>query len=349
MKTLRSAIWIAALLLLFVPSVVYAQGPQKDIVVGGTFTLHKGETYAGDLVAIGSVVILEEGSIVEGNVVLVGGSLEASGKVTGDMASLGGSIHLSRTAEIAGDLACIGSTPALEEGAKVTGQIRTVAGLSVPANLSLLVNPADFPRIFSQNGSAGLFWMNPLFEVTAALFRILILSAIAVLVMMFLPAQTDRISRVVVRQLGLSLAVGILTLIAAAALAGVLILTCCLSPIGLLGGAILVAALVIGWVGMGLEIGKRISPIIHKPLHPAAQAGIGTMILTFVASGVWYFPCLGFILIMMAVSLGLGAVVLTRFGGYAYPASPNAPAPLAPVFPPETPITSGDAGSPPPA
>jgi hypothetical protein len=350
MRTIRLAIFLSVLWALCFPITANAQGPTNDVILGKSFTLHKGETYSSDLVAIGSTVVLENGSLVEGNVVLLGGSLEASGKITGDLASIGGTIHLMETAEVGGNLASLGEPPQIDTGAKVQGEIRSVAKLSVPGNFSFLVNPSDFSRLFSPAASVNLFWANPLFEFTALLFRVLLLSAIAVLVMLFLPVPTERIARGVVQYPWLSLAVGFFTFLASIALAVIFLITCCLIPIGFLGMIILGAAILIGWVGMGLELGKRIAPVFHTPLHPAAQAGIGTMVLTFLANGVWYLPCLGSILVLLALSFGLGAVVVTRFGGRDYTGGKTAAGSTSSIPPatlPDAAGNSGSAGSPP--
>jgi hypothetical protein len=318
MKTFRQLACLVLLLSLCIPVVVQAQGPYKDILVGETFTLHDGETYPGDLVALGSTVTLEAGSRVDGTVVLLGGSLTASGKIEKDLAAIGGSIHLTETVEIGGDVSIIGSSPTIDTGARVTGEIRSAKDFSFSESFTLWNNPSDTSRWFPYFFSNNAFWNNPLFELTASLFRILLLSAIAVLVMLFLPAPTERIARAVVTQPWLSLAVGFATLLGACILGVIFILSCCLIPVGFLGFIILFAAMLVGWVGMSLELGKRMAPIFHTPLHPAAQAGIGALVLTFLATGVSYFPCLGPILVYLVSSVGLGAVVLTRFGGREY-------------------------------
>jgi hypothetical protein len=88
--------------------------------------------------------------------------------------------------------------------------------------------------------------------------------------------------------------------------------------LSLLGGVILVAALLLGWVSIGWEIGKRMAAVFHLTLHPATTAGLGTMALTLVTGGIGYIPCVGPILIALILAFGMGAVVLTRFGDREY-------------------------------
>lgn len=318
MKKTHLAVWLAVLAMLMIPGSVRAKSPADDVIVGGTFTLHNGETYNGDLVSLGGEITLEEGSTVNGNVVSIGGSLEVAGKISENVASIGGSIHLSSTAVVEGDLACIGTDPIMEEGAKVNGKVKTVSGLTFPEDFSQWIRSADVSQWVNQIGIRNIFWANPLFETTVFLFRVLVLSAIAVLVVLFLPSQTERIATVLVRAPALSFLVGLLSMIVAGAVILILILTICLSPAGLLGLAILVAAILLGWTAIGWEVGKMVAMLFHQQLHPAAMAGIGTMVLTILAGAIYYFPCVGGILVLMAISFGLGAVVLTRFGGRQY-------------------------------
>jgi hypothetical protein len=337
MKKIRLTVWLAVLAILLVPGPVQAKSPADDIIVGGTFTLHSGETYNGDLVSLGGKITLEEGSTVDGNVVVIGGSLQVAGRVTENMASIGGSIHLSATAVIDGDLACIGGEPEMDEGAKVVGKVKSVAGVTFPVDFSVLVQPTEISQWVNQIGIRNLFWANPLFEATAFLFRVLIFSAIAVLIVMFLPKQTERIAGVLMRNPVPSFLVGLLTMMIAGAVSIILIITICLSPAGLLGLAILFASTLLGWTAIGLEVGKAVATLFRQQLHPAAVAGIGTMVLTFLAGAVWYFPCVGGILVLMALSFGLGAVVLTRFGGQPYLPAQIPPAVQSPT---DTPLAS---------
>jgi hypothetical protein len=316
MKKIRLAVWLTLFAVLLVPGPVQAKSPADEIIVGA-FTLHSGETYDNDLVSLGGELTLEEGSTVNGNVVLVGGSLDAAGRVTENIATIGSAVHLKSSAVVGGDLDCIGGEPVMDEGAKVTGKVKTVTGFTFPVDFSALAKPGEASQWINQIGIRNLFWANPLFEATAFLFRVLVLSAVAVLIVMFLPRQTERIAGVLKQNPVPSFLVGLPVMTVAGAVSAILILTICLSPAGLLGLTILVAAILLGWTAIGLEVGKAVATLFRQQLHPAAVAGIGTLVLTFLAGAIWYFPCVGWILVLLAISAGLGAVVLTRFGGQA--------------------------------
>jgi hypothetical protein len=313
---LRTGFLIAGCAALFVPQIAWAQGPAiNDVVIGQSFTLSAGQTFSGNLIALGSPVTLEKGSTVEGDIVLVGGSLESAGKIIGQVASIGGSIHFASTATVSEDVAVIGPAPRLDSGAVVSGSLKSIREFSLPDSWPVETHPlGGLPAsLFLGNAVQGK--MDLWYEGTALLFKVLLLSAIAVLVVLFLPLPTRRVARTITGQPAISFLIGMLTMVAAAAFLLLLAFTICLSPVSLLGTFVLLAAVLLGWIALGWEVGKRLAEATGAHWHPAVQAGVGTIILTLVASGLGYIPCAGSLLDILILSFGLGAVVLTRFGG----------------------------------
>jgi len=62
--------------------------------------------------------------------------------------------------------------------------------------------------------------------------------------------------------------------------------------------------------------------MLKRDWHPATQAGLGTLLLSFVAYAFGLIPCVGFVFGAMLAVIGLGAVTLTRFGGQDSLAAP---------------------------
>jgi hypothetical protein len=326
MRSIHRFLWMAILLAACSVQSVPGKNAVGGIHIGESIILAAGEASKGDLVAVDCSVNLAEGSVLHGNVILLGGSLESHGSLDGDIASIGASIHIAATADIDGSIASIGPEPNVEEGARISGSIKSIGGISQTGSLWTGIGQNGFGLYrFSLGGwPSGHF--NLWYEITSLLFRILLLSAVAVLVVLFLPSPTGRISRTVIEQPAIAFLAGILSLAAAAALLLFLFITICLSPLSLLGSVVLVASLLLGWVSIGWEIGKRTAAVFHLTLHPATMAGLGTMILTLAAGGIGYIPCVGPILVALTLALGLGAVVLTRFGGREYLPARSGPA-----------------------
>jgi hypothetical protein len=120
---------------------------------------------------------------------------------------------------------------------------------------------------------------------------------------------------------------GLLTVILAPLVLLFLVITICLSPLALIGVLILVVAWGLGLIALGLEIGTRLAERMNHDWAPALSAGLGTLLLIFVLDGLREFvPCVGWLFPAIAGMVGLGAVLVTRFGTHVYPLEPP-PAP----------------------
>lgn len=300
--------WWAALA--FVPLLAGgAAGPRRDaFLVRESFTLPAGAVQTGNLIALDSSVTLAEGSTVTGNVVLIGGSLNSAGRIGGDVASVGAAIRLAGTSSVGGDIAAVGPAPEMEPGAAVGGSIQA-AGFGLPA-AGAISRP--------ETAGTGAGRTNGWYELTVILFREFLLCAVAVLIMLAFPAAAERVARTIAVKPAVSFVIGLLTMTAAAALFVLLTLTVCLSPLSLIGSVVLLAAALLGWVSMGLWIGRAVCAFFRIRTHPAVVAGIGALLLTLAASLLGFVPFAGAVLVLMAAAFGLGAVVLTRFGGPTY-------------------------------
>jgi len=75
---------------------------------------------------------------------------------------------------------------------------------------------------------------------------------------------------------------------------------------------------------LGYEVGKRISAMFKVEWHSAISAGLGTLLLMAVLSGMEaLIPCVGWIPKALVGFVGLGAVLLTQFGTKPYNPNPT--------------------------
>ena len=81
----------------------------------------------GDQVRFAGNVTVEEGEVVNGDVVAIGGSVRVEGAVTGNAVAVGGSLALGSHADIGGDAVVIGGTLRRDPGAHVGGKVVDVA------------------------------------------------------------------------------------------------------------------------------------------------------------------------------------------------------------------------------
>ncbi len=330
------------------PPPVQVGGNEGKVVFGGTYTLGSGERLGGDLVVFGGTATLQEGSRVDGNLALIGGVADVAGRVTGDMVLVGGSAHLRSSAEVDGQLVRVGGSLDRDPGAQIRGGESGGAGIPpIPPVPAVPVTPLP------QRG-ANLFLS--FFSYVMRVILTTVLLALAALFVVSLWRQPfERVSQTIVSAPAASWGVGFLTALTFAVLvvpfaivSGILTIIC----IGLLGFGIIAAAsfalavaALAGWIALGMLVGDRLLRLLgSRSFTPAGAAVIGTAAITFI--WVAFEPAcgLGWLFFALLAPLGLGAVVLTRFGTQnyptigavppappAYPVSPAPPAPLAPA------------------
>lgn len=318
---------------------------EGKVIFGQSFTLKTGEILDGDLLVFGGTATLEEGSRVNGSVVLFGGSLVVDGEVSGDVAVTGGTVTIGASAHLYGNLTTVATSLERAEGSQIDGEINNTA-TSWVANGENGNNPIIIPPVPSTPVVPIRF--DPISPVINSFGQALSLAVLAMLVMLFLAPQADRVVHSVMVQPFTTGGLGLLTLIVSPIALVLLSITIILIPVVIVIVIALVVAAVFGWIAIGYEIGQRFTNAIHKTWHPAFSAGLGVFALTLASEALTGIPvlnCVGWLVPFLLGLAGLGAVIMTRFGTQsllapsAVPASPLAtPASAIPaVVEPESP------------
>ena len=318
------------------------------LVLGGSFTLHAGEIQDGNLFILGGAVALEDGSTVTKDVIMVGGNLKADGAIGGDIFILGGSLEMSQSTTVEGDVNALAGSIEGEELAKIGGQVNTDASafpIILPQTSIPLVAPGG---IRVPNLELGV---NPAWSFMWFLVRSLLWAALAVVVVLFLPKPTERVSRTAMSQTLICGGLGLLTVVVAPVVLILVAITIIGIPISMLAALALAVTWAFGMIALGSEVGRRLAKAFKADWALPLSAGLGTFLLVSIVNGTGaLIPCIGWILGFVVGIVGLGAVLLTRFGSQAYPVEPFppdlAPVEVAPVSPVEPPVTPDEWQSP---
>jgi cytoskeletal protein CcmA (bactofilin family) len=303
------------------------QGQSGDkLVIGGTYSLESGESLDGSLLILGGTANLDEGSVVEKDVTVIGGTINVNGQVKGDVSVVGGMVSLGSTAVIGGDVNTLAGQLTRDDGARIEGQVNTGTtgpfSLVVPGTVQIpgLENlpPIPLPRDF--NAPVVNVHFNPLWDGLWWLIRSFLWAALAVLVALFLSQRTERVAESVIKNPLVAGGMGCLTMLIVPIILLVLVITICGIPFALLGTFALWIAWGFGVIVIGYEIGKRLAQLLKADWAIPVSAGIGTFALTLGLNGIGSLvPCVGWMAPATVGLVGLGAVLLTRFGGRIYP------------------------------
>jgi hypothetical protein len=318
------------------PKVVKKPKHRPSVRIGddfpGGFNIEIHENYDGsdDVVRFGEHIVIEEGELVEGDVVAIGGSIEVRGKVTGDVVSVGGSLNVASTGMIDGDAVSVGGTVNEEEGSEVSGDVVSISG-PFPNFIFGLPN-GHFP-------SFGFRFFGLSMSFVKSLIVILLVWLIVVLFTDRIKVTTRKISDSPLASFGMGLLVFILMPVAVVLL--------CITLIGIPVAILLPLAVGIlglfGYAAVGLALGSKIVGQEAPTGTPVKGALIGVLILEaiplfgkliglpggFMAAISLPIRIIGYTVIVCAVSLGLGAAILTRLGKPPLPVVPVAGAPPA--------------------
>jgi len=338
MRRQRWTIWLIVLLalgLLLPAAPALADGsPPGDggiTIWGEDYTLEEDERLDGDLIVFDGDVTLEPGSRVAGSVIVWNGDAHVEGVIEGELVVSGGDIYLGDSAHVEGGVVCSWNCELeREDGARVEGGIVEGVPLSgFPLDrwygfYGIPVPMVPSPPTFWVSGTGqAVTWA---LRVIRGVASVLVVSVVAGLVALIWPRQVTQVGRTVVASPLASLGIGLLTACAATVLIVVLLPTFCLSPIALLAALALGAAGLFGWIGIGALVGERLMCALNvRGTAPLWAAGLGTLTITLVTVGLDVLPCLcvsGVLLTIGLGCLGLGAVVLTRFGTMAYALPP---------------------------
>jgi len=317
MKYLKLFTFILVITALLWPGTAYARDLMDDkVIFGGTYTLAEGETLDGNLVVFGGAVTLEVNSTVNGDVVLMGGTVDSMGTVNGSMVGIGGVLQLGESSVVNGDMVTIGAALHRAPGAQVSGDV--IQGLSFPFQFNF---PSEMqfedvqPPTFNVTSNPGL-------EVVWFAFRMFIWAAMAILLVIFFATQTDRVARAALDQPLITAGAGLLTAFLGPLALIALTVTIILIPVAFVAIVLLGIAWLLGWVALGLEVGRRIAKMMNQEWAPAISAGVGMLILYFVLAGFdQLVPCVGWLPRTLVGIWGLGAVMMTYFGTRDYTAT----------------------------
>lgn len=314
---------LATLLALFLapaPSVA-AAGNWDGKVIFGNYTLKSGESLNGDLVVMSGVVLVENKAVVNGSVVLIGGTLTIEGEITGDAVLIGGTVRLGNTAHIHGNLITVGASLQQDENARIDGEVVT----NIPApEIDIPSAPAApaLPMVPERSGGV-------LGKVAVAIGRVLVVTLLAILSMLFLQQPAERIGYAIVRQPIIVGGVGLLVVVLSPLVIVLLAVTLILIPVAFVVVLALILAWLLGIIAIGLEVGQRFTATIHREWPVVLTAGFGTFLTMSVLELLRAIPCLGWLVSVLFGLLAIGGCAVTLFGSRAYPPSPAPAVPSA--------------------
>lgn len=261
------------------------------------------ERRGGERVGYGQVVRVEEGQEVD-EVVGFGDDVHVLGHVRGDATAFGGSVIVHPTGVVRGDAVAFGGDVRIHDGGRIEGGR---VSLGVPG---VALEEPGSPAL----GAVGALASDAQ-GLLAMLYRRLVLmlsfAGAGVLVVGLFPSRVGRISTTLEQRPFRSLFVGAMAtgFLALFSLVFAVITLGLGLPVSLMVVAVLGLAWLMGFVGLCQALGDRL-PFEQKPHGRWLAFLIGTILITCVGS----LPLIGWLAVLGASTIGIGAALSSRFG-----------------------------------
>lgn len=296
----------------------------------------------GARVRVGGDVRVDEGDVAGDAVVAVLGSARVNGRVDGDVVAVGGDVRLGATADVHGNVIAVGGDVERQPGARVSGDVTEVkVGFPSPGQWWRIRSPwPDWP------------WFDGGFRPSTDLFASLLrMALIGLLAAMFAAVAATPVRRISYAIAAEPWRAGLAGLAAQVFFVPVLVISVVVLTVSIIGIPLLalvpfallagLVALVLGFTGASCAVGSLITRRLGgERLTLLATLVVGLAVvwaLTAVArfGGLAGDPVralfaivlfAGFVLEYVAWTVGLGGVLLTRFGrrGETAPPTPAA-------------------------
>lgn len=281
----------------------------------------------GTRVAIGQDVRIAADEEILDGVAVVGGSLQVAGRLREGAVVIGGDVHLLPTADVPGDLVLVGGTLIRDPGARVTGSVSYVSLGQWSRSIGLF----DWgPRLTL--GETGR-WLS----LVATVFRLSLLAALMLVVLVIARAPVARIGRAAAAEpvraaiVGLAAEVLFLPLLLIASIAlGLTIIGLpfifLLIPVAVL---LALSALLLGYTALACRLGEWLEDRLGwKPRSAYLATAMGMLLIvapTLLARLLGVAPeplrvaafavlIAGIVAEFLVWTIGLGATILTGFG-----------------------------------
>ena len=245
------------------------------------------------IVKFGESIEVPSGTEVD-SAVAIGGSVTVYGNVREDVVAIGGSVYLKNQAMVGGDAVSIGGAVEKSPRAIVKGEV---------TELSF----GEFGPMVGSIAKEGILPGIALFSLLSFLgFLVLVI----ILVALF-PNQLEAVSAAVEGNLLKTFLFGLLVVLIFLPMIILLAITIFGIPLIPIWVIVVAAAGLFGYIGAAHLLGRKILKAFKLNVKTMmVEALTGVIVLALVG----FVPFAGFIIKLIASCLGLGGVVLTRFG-----------------------------------
>lgn len=267
-----------------------------------------------DMVRVGDDIFVGEDEIIEGDAVAVFGDIICEGTIEGDAVAVGGSIDVSESGEIKGDAVSVLGSVTKESGGRVKGET-----VSIGRGSQIRHGFGPF------GGFRGSVFSRGWRLLGKVLWTVLII-VVGILIIALAGGAVERVSNAARRSAFKMGLIGLLSEVVIIAVMALFAITIIGIPISMIVGLGALVAFLLGYTGVSVAIGGRWQNDGKRSKYASLVLGIILLQALIIIGGVVGLPggaisavgyvvsLIGWAIIYVASTVGLGAVVMSRFG-----------------------------------
>ncbi len=250
------------------------------------------------IVRIGSDVTIEAGQKVH-NVVVIGGQITISGGVDNNVVAVGGSVVLTKTAVVGGSILSLGGIIVSAKDSQISGNMTEINSSNLFETLTTALS----------DEWEGWSWVFAV--ISLSIF--LVILVLALLIVALLPKPVRTVAEAISENTFKVALCGLLGLVLIAPLA--LLLTISVVGIALipLEVIVVVCSILLGFIAVGQLIGKKVLKLFKRRNPSMIRETFWGLIILWL---IGWIPYIGWMVKAVAIVIGLGAALITRFGTY---------------------------------
>ena len=248
------------------------------------------------IVKIGSDVTIEKGQKVH-SVVAIGGQITVSGDVERSVIAVGGSVVLTGTAVVKGSVVSLGGVIVMARDAEIRGDVTEINSNNLYETLTTALS----------SEWEGWSWIFAV--ISLSIF--LVILVLALLIAALLPKPVRIVSEAIRENTFKVILCGILGLVLIAPLA--LLLTISVVGIALIPLEVIfvVCSVLLGFIAVGQLIGAKVLRLLKRPETGIVRETFWGLVILWL---IGWIPYVGWMIKAIAIVIGLGATLVSRFG-----------------------------------
>lgn len=266
-----------------------------------------------DRVVTGSSTVVGPSDVVH-DLIVLGGSADVLGTVTGDLAVLGGSAHVHKGGHVLGDATAIGGSLSLDKGAFVDGDVGVLGGsLHRAAGAHVgghVTQKHDLAIHLGEHSSAGASRLGRIVgHVAGAVTRTALLFVFGAVLLALATRRMDLLTGEVAARPMRSFALGVVgTLVALVAIVA-LCITLLGIPVAIIGAILCVFGMYAGICAVLTTVGSAL--LGQRSKNPYLHLALGCALYLALSS----IPYFGALVTLTVAAIGIGTLVATRAAG----------------------------------